>query len=127
MRGWCDEWRGRLGVCRVPFCVLGGRVFIRVRDYVTEEIFRARVTIHLGCSMLKKIKGRIVSIQTAVGAAVLTGSVAAHAALPASVGTTVTAIQTDGQDIFDLVFPVVGTFLGLSIVIKLFKRFGNKV
>lgn len=51
----------------------------------------------------------------------------AVAALPLSVGTTVTAIQADGQAVFDLVFPVVGVFLGLVIVIKLFKRFANKV
>lgn len=51
----------------------------------------------------------------------------AAAALPASVGTTVTAIAADGQSIFDLIFPVVGTFLGLVLVIKLFKRFGNKI
>jgi glycopeptide antibiotics resistance protein len=51
----------------------------------------------------------------------------AMAALPASVATTVTAIETDGQAIFDLIFPVVGVFLGLAIVIKLFKRFSNKV
>lgn len=51
----------------------------------------------------------------------------AFAALPASVGTTVTGIQTDGQAVFDLVFPVVGLFLGLAIIIKLFKRFANKV
>jgi len=52
---------------------------------------------------------------------------AAHAELPASVATSVTAIQTDGTAIFDLVFPVVAAFLGLAIVIKLFKRFANKV
>jgi len=51
----------------------------------------------------------------------------ATAALPASVGTTVTAIETDGKAIFDLVFPVVGVFLGLALVIKLFKRFAGKV
>jgi len=51
----------------------------------------------------------------------------ASAALPASVATTVTAIETDGKAIFDLVFPVVGVFLGLALVIKLFKRFSNKV
>lgn len=51
----------------------------------------------------------------------------AFAALPASVGTTVAGIQTDGQAVFDLVFPVVGVFLGLAIIIKLFKRFANKV
>lgn len=51
----------------------------------------------------------------------------AHAELPASVATSITAIQTDGTAIFDLVFPVVAAFLGLAIVIKLFKRFANKV
>jgi hypothetical protein len=65
-----------------------------------------------------------------VGSALLTLGIMsgnAMAALPASVGTTVTSIQTDGQAVFDLVFPVVGVFLGLAIIIKLFKRFSNKV
>lgn len=60
-----------------------------------------------------------------LGLAMVSG--AAMAALPAAVGTTVTAIQADGQAVFDLVFPVVGVFIGLAIVIKLFKRFSNKV
>jgi len=51
----------------------------------------------------------------------------AMAALPTAVATTVTSIETDGKAIFDLIFPVVGAFLGLAIVIKLFKRFSNKV
>lgn len=50
----------------------------------------------------------------------------AAAALPASVGTSIAAIQTDGQAIFDLVFPVVAALLGLTIVIKLFKRFSKQ-
>lgn len=54
-------------------------------------------------------------------------SISAHAALPAVVGTSLTAIETDGKDIFALVFPVIATLLGLAIVIKLFKRFTNKV
>lgn len=54
-------------------------------------------------------------------------SMGAYAALPLSVGTTVTAIQADGQSVFDLVFPVVAAFIGLTIVIKLFKRFTSKV
>lgn len=73
--------------------------------------------------MLKKL----VAVRAAAGVALLAASVAAHAALPASVGTTVTAIQTDGQAIFDLVFPVVGVFVGLGLVITLFKRFSRKV
>lgn len=51
----------------------------------------------------------------------------AMAALPASVGTSITAIETDGTAIFDLVFPVIAAFTGLVIVIKLFKRFSNKI
>lgn len=73
--------------------------------------------------MLKKT----VALRAVLVGGLLMASVAAHAALPASVGTTVTAIQTDGQAVFDLVFPVVGVFLGLALVIKLFKRFANKV
>jgi len=51
----------------------------------------------------------------------------AQAALPASVGTTVSAIETDGTALFNLVFPVVAAFVGLAVVIKLFKRFANKM
>lgn len=63
----------------------------------------------------------------AIGGSLTLASVSAHAALPASVGTTLTGIQSDGQAVFDLVFPVVGVLLGLSIVIKLFKRFSSKI
>lgn len=73
------------------------------------------------------MKAKIQNALIVAGAMTMMAVDSAMAALPASVGTTVTAIQTDGQDIFDLVFPVVGTFLGLAIVIKLFKRFSNKV
>jgi len=63
----------------------------------------------------------------AVGAVFLSVSFGAYAALPASVATTVTSIQADGQSVFDLVFPVVAAFVGLTIVIKLFKRFAKSV
>lgn len=63
----------------------------------------------------------------ALMACFLSLSISAHAALPAVVGTSLAAIETDGKDIFDLVFPVIATLLGLAIVIKLFKRFTNKV
>lgn len=61
-------------------------------------------------------------------AALATGLVtSAYAALPAAVNTTVTAVKTDGTDMFDLVFPVIGALIGLVIVIKLFKRFIAKI
>lgn len=65
-----------------------------------------------------------------IGALVAAGSLAsasAFAALPAAAGTAVTAMQADGQAVFDLIFPVIAALVGLSVVIKLFKRFGNKV
>lgn len=77
-------------------------------------------------NMTNVVKRRLTAV--AVAAVSLVGVIGqAAAALPASVSTTVSSIQTDGQAIFDLIFPVVGVFLGLVIVIKLFKRFGNKV
>jgi len=72
------------------------------------------------------VKRRLSAVAVAAAGMVLAVGQAA-AALPTSVATTVTGIQTDGQAIFDLIFPVVGVFLGLVIIIKLFKRFGNKV
>ena len=60
-------------------------------------------------------------------AAVAAVSTSAYAVLPASVGTSITGIQTDGQAIFDLIFPVVAVFVGLGVVITLFKRFTSKV
>jgi len=70
---------------------------------------------------------KIATMWAAITAVLLSVSISAHAALPAVVGTSLTAIQEDGSDIFDLVFPVVASLLGLAIVIKLFKRFTNKV
>jgi len=51
----------------------------------------------------------------------------AQAALPTGVATTVTGISDDMSDLFDLVFPVVALGVGLVVVIKLFKRFSNKI
>lgn len=73
------------------------------------------------------MKTQIKAFYAATVAALLTASLAAHAELPAVVGTSLTAIKTDATDIFGLVFPVVAAVLGLVIVIKLFKRFTNKV
>lgn len=70
--------------------------------------------------MLKKLSAVLLSVSLMVAGA-------AHAVLPAAVGTTVTQIETDANDIFALVFPVVGAILALTIIIKLFKRFSNKV
>lgn len=81
----------------------------RAASYVVKNAKRVGAAVALGVSMLVGVTG------------------AAYAALPASVTTTVTGIQTDGQSVFDLVFPVIGVFIGLSVLIKLFKRFTRAV
>lgn len=46
----------------------------------------------------------------------------AFAELPAAVGTTLTAVQTDATSLVDLVWPVVLTIAGAFVLIKLAKR-----
>lgn len=70
--------------------------------------------------MFTKTKALVVSALTV-------GAVAANAALPSSVTTVVNGIQDDGQALFNAVFPVIGTLVGLYIVIKLFKRFTRAI
>jgi len=60
-------------------------------------------------------------------AAMLGVAASAHAAIDSSVGTALTAIQGDAADLSAMVVPVVVSIMGLGIVIKLIKRFGNKV
>lgn len=53
--------------------------------------------------------------------------VAAMAALPTGVDTAFTAVQTDAAAVLAIAAPVVLAVLGMSLVIKLIKRFGNKI
>jgi hypothetical protein len=62
---------------------------------------------------------------TAAGSLTAVGS--AMAALPAVVGTTLTAISADGLALIDLVWPVVGAITGGFILFKLFKRGSAKI
>lgn len=67
-------------------------------------------------------------VKLAGAGALLAASIgAAHAALPAVVGTTLTAIEADGMALADLVWPIMLAFLGAALLMKLSKRFGNKV
>lgn len=61
-----------------------------------------------------------------VGALMAAGS-AANAALPAAIATELTAVQTDGLALADLVWPVVITLFGALVLFKLFKRFGSQI
>lgn len=66
-----------------------------------------------------------------VGAAVIgaVGVVAgtANAALPASISTKLTEVQTDGLALADLVWPVLIALFGSILLMKLFKRFSSKI
>lgn len=66
------------------------------------------------------------SASLAVLAASLTSG-AAFAALPSGVSEGLTTIKTDGLALVDLVWPVIIALVGAAIVMKLFKRFVNKV
>jgi len=46
----------------------------------------------------------------------------AMAALPASVGTTITAVQTDALAAVDLVWPLLLAVLGAFVLLKIVKR-----
>ncbi len=76
--------------------------------------------------MFKKAKKWLKSVAVALVFS-LVGVMPALADVPAVVGTTLTAIQTDALAMIDLVWPVVGSILGAFILLKLFKRAGNKV
>jgi hypothetical protein len=52
---------------------------------------------------------------------------AANAALPTGIDTALTAVQTDGLAMADLVWPIVITLFGALVLFKLFKRFGSQI
>lgn len=70
---------------------------------------------------------RLVKAGIAAGLTVAASIQQAHAALDASIGTGITAVVTDATSVSALVLPAVVTIMGLGIVIKLVKRFGNKL
>lgn len=52
---------------------------------------------------------------------------AASAAIDGSVATALTSVQSDATALSGIVVPIVVAVMGLGIVIKLIKRFGNKI
>jgi len=92
------------------------------------KLIQRRLNVVKGACETVAEKAQTLAVAAITGMGAMLGmSNDAAAALPAVVGTSIAAIQADGEDIFDLVFPVVAIFLGFAIVIKLFKRFSNKV
>lgn len=51
----------------------------------------------------------------------------AFAALPEGFSTALAGIKTDGLALFDMVWPVAVAFFTSSLLLKLFKRFANKL
>lgn len=52
---------------------------------------------------------------------------ASLAAIPASMTTAITTISTDSSSLIDSVVPIVASIFGALLLIKLFKRVGNKI
>ena len=62
------------------------------------------------------------------GASVLlAGLSAAHAELPAVIGTEFAKVQANGLALADLVWPILLALFGAVLLMKLAKRFGSKV
>lgn len=70
---------------------------------------------------MKKLFARL----AVLAASVSTG--AAFAALPGGVSSGLSTIQADGIELVNLIWPVIIALVGAAIVMKLFKRFVNKV
>lgn len=73
--------------------------------------------------MLKKMFAGLVA--AFLGMVAMVGS--AHAALDESIATGFTAIKTDALALNAIVLPIVVSLMGLFIILRLIKRFGNKV
>jgi len=73
------------------------------------------------------MKNKIVALISGLVALAVFSIGSAEAALSTAIGTTLTAIQTDGLALVDLVWPVVGAITGAFILFKLFKRGASKV
>lgn len=71
-------------------------------------------------TIMKKVGGALVA-----ATAVVAGS--ANAALPTAISTELTALQTDGLALADLVWPVLIALFGAVLIMKLFKRFASKI
>jgi len=70
---------------------------------------------------------RFKAMQAAAAVGMLALAGAARAELPAAVATSFTEVKADATALNDLVMPIVIAILGMFIVIKLIKRFGNKI
>lgn len=67
-------------------------------------------------------------VKLAGGSAFLMAGIAyAHAELPSVIGTEFTKVQADGLALADLVWPVLMAIFGALLLMKLGKRFGNKI
>lgn len=74
-----------------------------------------------------QIRARFNAAKASVAVALMTAVAIAQAEVPAAVGTAFAAVETDAKSLFATVVPYVVSVLGLMIVIKLIKRFGNKI
>ena len=74
------------------------------------------------------LRNRITAMLSGLSLAMFAGLASAQeATLPASVSSGFDNISSQGSALFDLAVPVVMGILGSMIIIKLIKRFGNKV
>lgn len=71
--------------------------------------------------------GKKYGTKVAVVGSLVLASASSFAALPAVIGTTITGVQEDGLALADLMWPAIAAIFGAVLLMKLFKRFGNKI
>lgn len=76
--------------------------------------------------MYKQVKSNLILVASSIGFLLLMAAGSASAALPAEVATTLTAVQTDGEALIALAWPVMGAIVGGFVIMKLFKRAVSK-
>lgn len=75
---------------------------------------------------LKTALGRVASVVSAAAGVSLLATSSAHAALPTAVTDAITAFQGDATALINAGWPLLVAVFGGMILMKLFKKVGNK-
>lgn len=78
-------------------------------------------------SVARKYGARCAVVGSALVSAAAFAEGGSASFMPASVGTTIAQVQTDGLALANYVWPVLLAFMGVALLMKLSKRFGNKI
>jgi Phage major coat protein, Gp8 len=87
----------------------------------------SKQTVLVKDSKITTSRSRLRAFLAVIGGAVLAANQAAYAALPTGIATGLTAMQSDFEDLIDLIWPFLIVVTTAFLVIKFFKRGSSKV